>query len=37
MSFFILKVLKGKITKLKRIMSHIELSKKCFWDKEIEK
>jgi hypothetical protein len=37
MSFFSLKVLKGKFTKSKRIMPHLELSKRCFWDKKIEK
>jgi hypothetical protein len=37
MSFFSLEVLKGKLTKFKRIMPHLKLSNICFWDKEIEK
>jgi hypothetical protein len=37
MSFLNLEALKGKLTKSKGIMPHPKLSKKCFWDKEIEK
>jgi hypothetical protein len=37
MSFLNLEVLKGKPTKSKGIMPRPKLSKKCFWDKEIEK
>ncbi len=37
MSNFNLEVLKEKPTKSKRIMPHLKLSKKKFWDKEIEK
>jgi hypothetical protein len=36
MSFLNLEVLKGKLTKFEGIMPHLKLSKKCFWDKEIE-
>jgi len=37
MLFFNLEVLEGKSTKSKGIMPHLKFSKKCFWDKEIEK
>jgi hypothetical protein len=37
MSFFNLEVLKGKPTKFLGIMPHLKFSKKCFWNKEIEK
>jgi hypothetical protein len=37
MSFFNLKVQKKKSIKPKGIMPHLKLSKKCLWDKEIEK
>jgi hypothetical protein len=36
MLFFYLKFLKEKPIKSKRIMPHLKLSKKCFWDKKIE-
>jgi hypothetical protein len=34
MLFFDLEVLKEKPIKSKRIMPHLKLSKKCFWDKK---
>jgi hypothetical protein len=37
MSFLNLEVLKGKPTKCIKIMPHLKLSKKWFWDKTIEK
>jgi hypothetical protein len=37
MSFFNLEVLKRKPTKSIKIMPHIKLSKKSFWDKFFEK
>jgi hypothetical protein len=36
MSFFDLEVLKEKPIKCKGIMSHLKLSKKCFWDNFFE-
>jgi len=36
-TFFDLEVLKRKPTKSKGIMPHLKLSKKYFWDKELEK
>jgi hypothetical protein len=37
MLFFDLEVLKEKPIKSKGIMPHLQLSKKCFWDKKIKK
>ncbi len=37
MSYFNLKFLKGKSTKSKGIMPHLNFQKICFWDKKIEK
>jgi len=37
MSFFNLEVLKGKPTKSIKVMPHLKLSKKWFWDKKFEK
>jgi hypothetical protein len=37
MSFFDLEVLKKKPINSKAIMPHLKLSKKCCWDKKIEK
>jgi hypothetical protein len=37
MLFSNLEVLKGKHTKSIKIIPYLKLSKKCFWDKKIEK